>query len=446
VAVQTESKIILKPKHLDALKKFSGTSIELPFLTNSESLIPVILTQTDRGLTIELQYPEVYVNNKQVHINPETFEIPAKFVPNSITFNDLDTTVALKNNSAAGYLLNNYSNSITISNGTATQVVTINTNELNTGSYILPLDDHVSDIRIEIPKITSMLAVSNILKTPDYKISEKGSELNLFKNSSKVIVDKSSDGVDFIVKDGTGKLDYYNNSLFHTGSYILFAHTTYRSGLPMRFYVDNTQEDRSEIETIFSKKTSNNVVIIPPSDQYFKGYGFHFTVKSVGHETAKSTISKISVYEFPLRTIEQIRFLSKSNVSPAQPANLTRVPFQDQYATTEYVVSVPKKPGTIVLAQSYNSGWKGYVVKNHESRIMNQAAHIFPFIFGTKLTDHVKVNNWANGWTISDSLDTAHSEIVITYLPQYLEYFGMAISVITALFLTFKTWASRHYR
>lgn len=52
----------------------------------------------------------------------------------------------------------------------------------------------------------------------------------------------------------------------------------------------------------------------------------------------------------------------------------------------------------------------------------------FPFFFDTEIKDHVLVNNWENGWLLRAP---EGRKIVIVFWPQYLEYVGFALIILT---------------
>ena len=55
---------------------------------------------------------------------------------------------------------------------------------------------------------------------------------------------------------------------------------------------------------------------------------------------------------------------------------------------------------------------------------------MFPWFFGEYL-EHVKVNSWANGWFVVEG----NQRIILVFWPQYLEYFGIAVSIIGLVWL-----------
>jgi hypothetical protein len=75
--------------------------------------------------------------------------------------------------------------------------------------------------------------------------------------------------------------------------------------------------------------------------------------------------------------------------------------------------------GLVVLGQAHEDGWQAF--KTDGSTLEK----IVPFL-GERLR-HAKVNSWSNGWFVPEG----ENNIVIVYLPQYLEYIGIIVIVIT---------------
>ena len=65
-------------------------------------------------------------------------------------------------------------------------------------------------------------------------------------------------------------------------------------------------------------------------------------------------------------------------------------------------------------------------------QMINSFNTLFPFLGGKELKEHVLVNNWANGWIIdSEKFKVQSSKFVIVFWPQYLEYLGFVILILT---------------
>mgnify|MGYP001583817530 CR=1 len=60
---------------------------------------------------------------------------------------------------------------------------------------------------------------------------------------------------------------------------------------------------------------------------------------------------------------------------------------------------------------------------------------MFPYIFGERLTGHVLVNNWSNGWSFDSAQDKKLTTIYLVFWPQVLEFIGFALLPLSFLWL-----------
>ncbi len=222
------------------------------------------------------------------------------------------------------------------------------------------------------------------------------------------------------------EIAFYSESLPYQTGYLILIKTDWEEGLPLNFYVDSPYTHRIELETKIAKeKNYPNAFILSPNQLFGTGYGFHFKAESVGKIDAKTNVSDFSVYPFPYNFVNNIRL--------------------------EKVNQLTEKKNYYVVNQSYNPGWKAYFVDSN-----NWINTYLPFLFGTELENHFLVNNWANGWKISqsqlnqsppktgsvgisnaDSTDSTDSKLIITVLfwPQYLEFAGFGLLIIAFVFI-----------
>ncbi|MBI4130556.1 hypothetical protein HY468_04520, partial [Candidatus Roizmanbacteria bacterium] len=78
-------------------------------------------------------------------------------------------------------------------------------------------------------------------------------------------------------------------------------------------------------------------------------------------------------------------------------------------------------------------------------KTQNWLAELFPPLFGKQLTEHVLVNNWANGWVLPSEEtqnsklkiqnETTEQTVKIIFWPQYLEYIGFGLLILSFLYL-----------
>jgi hypothetical protein len=111
------------------------------------------------------------------------------------------------------------------------------------------------------------------------------------------------------------------------------------------------------------------------------------------------------------------------------------------YQISNFQISQNQFPATLYLSQSYHPGWKAYIVKHETSNVKRFLNTFFPFIFGKEIKEHVLVNNWANGFILSSNTklltsNTNKFNIIIVFLPQYLEFLGflmIGVGVLTII-------------
>jgi len=178
-------------------------------------------------------------------------------------------------------------------------------------------------------------------------------------------------------------------------------------------------EDRLQSDTAYYS--------IPPHYQYGVGYIaslYNYSYRGIPVETE---IQNIRVYSFPFMALKSI-YMAKANTIQN---GTVQIPKKVEHATYyAYTITLDtdasKNDKTLILYQSYNEGWEAYILSEPPGFF----ARTFPWFFGTRLEKHVLVNNWANGWEIPQNT-RKDQNIVIIFWPQYLEFVGLGLLVIT---------------
>ncbi|MBI2031736.1 MAG: hypothetical protein HYT08_03935 [Candidatus Levybacteria bacterium] len=410
--------------------------LEIPSLYSNEFFIPVEVKASGAKISINLIYPTIYINGGEIEIveNPTVIETSLGSISH-ITFEDINYSVPFRNGIVKSYLLNNYPNTIRVGDGTRGESFMIDTRNINIYTFLMPIkEERIDNLRIVVKKIKGPFGFDNIIsENYDLRRNVGGFELYPDKVFSKMV--RGKDKVTFeAAGNSSAEMAFSRDNLFHQASYILIVDSKHESGLPVSFYMDNTFEKRPELETKLSTKKGKNVFIVPKTEEVFSGYGFHFVVKSVGVEKAKAEISKVALYPFPEKTIRNMKIFINPD-TPTIAKNTETVPLDYKKLNPSlYRFNPPDKGSYLVLSQAYDEGWKAYEVelKTQNSKVKSLLTATFPFFFGKEIKDHVKVNNWQNGWKIGQS------SIIILYLPQYLEYLGISLSILTFIFLLFR--------
>lgn len=430
-AENNKGTIILRPKIL--LNRVSqNAQLELPSLFENEFLIPVEAKFQKGAIIFSPIYPGIVING--VTYKPQEANIVVETPidnPTSIEFIDTKNLVQVKNGTARGFILNNSINVIKVKNTRGEALITVNTQNLPKAHFFIPVPEgKIENISIIVDKINSPFNIENVIQKRQFNIEKKQDFFSLFGKSILTRTKYTNDGFEMTAA-GNSSIDlaFYSADLPHEESYIMFADSTYKSGPPVNFYIENSFSGRSETETKLSKTKKQNVMILSQTQDAFSGYGFHFIVKSVGREQAISVLNNFHLFPFPEETINNIRIVNGTFTIASAITNVS----ENKINPSLYKVTLPKAKFSnyLVLDQAFDSGWAAYSVKNS-----NFGSLAFPFIFGTKIKHHVEANGWANGWLLSadNSRSTDHS-ILIVYLPQYLEYAGFALLIVTCIFI-----------
>jgi hypothetical protein len=237
-------------------------------------------------------------------------------------------------------------------------------------------------------------------------------------------------------------VSYFSETLPHDLAYAAFVGVKNESGRSLRFWVLNEDEKTTPLDSYLDQEKTEHTYIIPFMEENGDSYSFHFDNSAVGNATSKNILSYLQVYPVPQKFIEKISFTVSPYVLNDERLNVDSVSHPNE---SLYVVNMspnlPANTGTLVLSQSYDPGWKAYVVNSSNFENL-----YLPFIFGTKIDGHVRVNSWENGWILPSHRNGGPITVVIVYIPQYLEYAGFVMLLLVPLVLVVKPLTSEGRR
>ena len=172
--------------------------------------------------------------------------------------------------------------------------------------------------------------------------------------------------------------------------------------------------NRLIIDTKLTSNQNISYLVVPPIYTFDTGLGINISSLSLSKKASTNEIISISFAPFDWSTIASLHFNQPQSVSKSL------LVFSHQYNQTFYTASFSPTsiPSQLVLNQSYSPGW---------------IAFYFDSYHRLNLLSHIKINNWANGWEISN--DT-NSTVYIIFWPQILEFLGFILLLIPlSLFL-----------
>ncbi len=213
--------------------------------------------------------------------------------------------------------------------------------------------------------------------------------------------------IEYITKNGSICDSLMFPTLSHNVGYVLAVESKNISGLSIKICVEDYELKKCiyEDELTLFKEYQTDYFIIPPYKDGLSGYKLAISNPSIGTISTINAIKNISLIPFPYT------YFNALNWEQPSQKTVTRIITNDQ---------------------AYEQNWNAYSVSSKQK---NMPIFLLPFI-GKKLTNHVLVNNWANGWILDSKSCSAKREtcqIIFVFLPQYLAYAGFAILILTAV-------------
>jgi len=425
-------------------------SLSIASFSATENIIPIMLSRKidDKDtttITITITTPIVSIDGRKVY--GEDIEFPIFVLPKgttyplSININGLRNFTVANSDKAQNIIVSSFAtlnqdNSITLSSKdgfSKTYIVTANL--LKSFNFVK------KEIKISPNKVSQTLTI----RTPKIKDEYLNFEKDDFSNSKPESCNDFRTGTDSFTLSGktivlksqnaSNCLTFPISNLLHDQGYAIFVESENSAGRPLHFWALNEDKKIAPLDMYFEKKNETHAFILPKMEENGRGYSLHFDNESIGHDSSINSLSRVALFHIPFAFLTEMRIQA-----PTQKGKRSTITTDSAIRKVThpneslYVVTLKKsfdKNETLILSQSYDSGWTAYSVKN--SSFLTQA---FPFLFGTKLDEHVMVNNWANGWGgLSVSKDQT---VIIVYLPQYLEYLGFVLLAGTLITLSFK--------
>jgi len=427
------------------------------FIQNEKIIAADFVTEKDNknvALSAILKAPEISILNSStrtvIYSNP--IKIPLISVPLNykgtvnVNVNGIKTykfNVNSPSDLGTTFLLITQDN-ILVFNGPSvnSKILTIKSNDFV--SLLNPLNIPLSSVKkgsvieIKIPKINdnyenfeqSMNAdLPKTVKNCD-NFNNKGYTAKLTQLDNKNVLKLES-------RFATACIQFYAANLIHNQSYALFVENSNQNGRPLHFWFYNENEYYSPIETYLDSGANPKMAsfILVPQEEFGRAYSLHFDNISITDDSTINFLGNIYIYPIPYNFLTSLAFSSG-----LQSENFERLNYQSisHSNESEYLIKGARnsQKASFILSQSFDSGWKAYQVNK-----INWLSEVFPFLFGKEIKQHILINNWENGWIVAGNKQ--QSDIIIVYLPQYLEYLGFIILIVPVLFVLLRILASK---
>ena len=229
--------------------------------------------------------------------------------------------------------------------------------------------------------------------------------------------------------------------LMQKTGYLVKVQSHYSEGKSLSFSILNETSKNTVIETELPKDRQISWFIIRPQQADGMGYSLHFDNISIGRQKTVNDLGRVEVYPIPYQFLKSIKLISTLNSTHQQVeavgpfagrsslGSTTQLSVNDVYHPNPsfYKISLDSSlilnTNYLILSQSYHPGWLAFY-QDEQGKYH-------------RLTDHVLVNNWQNGW-ILPNIPPNQLVIYLFFWPQLLEYLGFVLLGGFIVFIVFK--------
>lgn len=247
----------------------------------------------------------------------------------------------------------------------------------------------------------------------------------LVNNKTKSI-GVTEDHIRYTTEDGSLCDTFSYQNLLQNQGYIVLVTSRNVKGLPLNICITNFYSKRCDIYTKLSenKEFTTQAFLLPPMGNSENGYDVNINNLAIKGTTSVNDLKSIVFVPFPYEMAVSAN--TDSELSKSTSENID----YEEINPLLYKIESPKSE-YIALSLTSEQGWAAYSF-NNSNAFKEYLNMLLPFIFGKKIDEKVMINNWSNGWMVNNNEDY----ILIVYLPQYLQYLGFAITLLT-LAITF---------
>jgi len=290
---------------------------------------------------------------------------------------------------------------------------------------------HMDDIKISLSKDNITVAIKkNLIRKFEL---DQANFSNCTNNNDPGVIDTKTS---LIVKSSDGAnicFSYVDNSIEQRYGYLIKIKNSILQKPGLFFYVKDKTKEQVLIEDRLKYPTE--YYVLPLHYRYGVGYDFTFQNTSFVNMTSANRLDSIEIYSFPYNEIKSLRFVNNLYTQPQYNSSF------ETHKSDFYLYEINAKnidSGTVILNQAFHGGWGAYISTCKGKGQICSLKKSFPMFFGKELKDHVLVNNWANGWKLNRETCSANREtchIIIIFWPQYLEYLGFGLLVVSIIYV-----------
>ncbi len=347
-------------------------------------------------------------------------------------------------------------------------------------SQNIELSKDTNNLQISLPNTTTQFDINQISSSnalfPDNK------NCDLF-NNGETVKQINSDHILYQSRDAI-ECDYLNLRHFdHSLNYLIGFDVQNHKGLSLTTCLENHTTRRCDVFERLTNTKSFQYLLSPISNpQEAPGYTLHLFNQSLGSRITENRLNAITIRPFPLNFLKSITVntptsttndLQSTIYQPAKatPQALLAGDLQSTSHPAEFLYTAvitrntslhPVIPGSdpksiqinstsLNLYQTKSEYWKAFILPSSYNNL-NPWQLTLKILLNYKSLPKLQKENcsqlstncnpiWYNSWQLPPTIDDLPSTIAIIYIPQYLEFFGFAILIITTAILLTLTLA-----
>ncbi len=238
---------------------------------------------------------------------------------------------------------------------------------------------------------------------------------------------------------GAIECDYLNlRHLPHSLNYLIGFDVQTTRGLPLTTCLENHSTRRCDVYERLVKTNGIQYLLQPiknPGEQ--DGFTLHFFNQSLGKRITENKLKSISIHPFPLNFLQNITTQKSDDTSKNKNEDTNNYEITTTHpAEFLYTAKITCKDNcqesTLNLYQTRSPYWVAYTF-SAEYLQLNSLQLTWKIIQNYKTLSSLTTNNsnWYNSWNLPE--DSSEVNLVIVYLPQYLQFIGLTILLLTLL-------------
>lgn len=285
-------------------------------------------------------------------------------------------------------------------------------------AYLLPevrADGKI--IETSIPKVGGQYITSlNPANNPETHLPMKCAEFDTTEGAFIQYAKPTSDGKALRLTSNTNgrcRISFWIQHASHKNGYLISVNSKHIEGRSIYMWIENVNINRPEIEAYLpnNKDYKKNYFILPPLEESGLSYTLHFDNVAAGQSETVNDLSDISIMPIPFEYLTGTKYINQNSKDSSY---VSAFDVKHPNVAT-YVVNFKNEVNsdkTLVLSQSFDNGWIAFQIGNEGLSLVKE---------------HFLIDNWANGWKISN---TGSVKAIVIYLPQLLEFIGFGAMLL----------------